>query len=750
MISSMNDFSHVDKSNLTSSNSIKAQELANLGWAVFPLIERDKKPATTHGFHDASSERDLVASLFFANPNYNIGIATGEVSGGIVVIDADMKLDKNIDGTTVIQSWQTEHGAWPETVEALSGGGGRHWYFCVPYAVKNSVNAEVGVDVRGEGGYIVAPPSVHPNGSNYAWVEGHSPFDLPVAAANESVLAFLREIGAKNQLDQEKWQKKEVVPEGTRDNELFRACCSWRARGYDYEEILKRARAYNTECFIPPLPDEDIVAKVKHVIEAYESERRDTLRNKLKSTLDKEHLDVASINDKQLSRLFARLYGSELRYCAEERSFYCYNGIYWEVDTESLTATCLIKEFTDFLDHYAIEQSTLSDTKLFEATKKYQSKSARKSLLEDAKSELKIERERFDSDLGLFNVANATIDLTMGEVREHVSENLITQCAPVNYDPEARCELWKKVLQDAFAGDMETIEYLQRLLGMSLLGDTSRALFHIAGFMTRSGKSVVFNTVANLLGTGQRGYACILPGDTFARSSIIKPDAPRNDLAMLQGSRFALISELDPTAPFNSELIKTLTGQDTLATRSNYQGYRYFRPYCNVVILGNTMPAIADKVLFSSGRLRLLPFERRVPEKKIDPTLLQKLGEPESLSGILNWLLEGVCKYKEQGIEPSQLVKDKTAKLAAKYDFATKFISECLIENEGARISLADVHTLYEQWCKNNYAHTYTKEELRQELEARNIFVGKRKKDMRDPIDGWAIRGTSCISEPIR
>ena len=208
-----------------------AIDLARLGWAIFPVIPRDKRPATTHGFKDASRDVALVRDMFRPSSSYNIGVATGSLSDGLVVIDADVKPGQGKDGASFVETWQREHGAWPDTVEAVSGGGGHHWYFSAPSGIKSSANAEHGVDVRGEGGYIVAPPSVHPSGTRYEWVVGASPFERDVAQANDSVLGLISYLSSKPK-GSPRWNEKEVVPEGTRDDELFRACSSWQARGF--------------------------------------------------------------------------------------------------------------------------------------------------------------------------------------------------------------------------------------------------------------------------------------------------------------------------------------------------------------------------------------------------------------------------------------------------------------------------------------------------------------------------------------
>jgi hypothetical protein len=147
-----------------------ALALAKRNLAVFPLKPRDKIPLTAHGFKDASCSPERIEEWWAKWPNANIGIATGTASG-VWVLDIDGE-----DGELSLRKIEKSHGAvLPPTVEAITGGGGRHLYFRLPDFegapdVRNSAKfLGDGLDVRGEGGYVVAPPSVHKSGRKYVW-----------------------------------------------------------------------------------------------------------------------------------------------------------------------------------------------------------------------------------------------------------------------------------------------------------------------------------------------------------------------------------------------------------------------------------------------------------------------------------------------------------------------------------------------------------------------------------------------------
>jgi predicted P-loop ATPase len=135
------------------------------GWAVLPCRPRDKRPATKHGFKDATTEKGVLVQAWAANPEANLGVATGSVSG-IVVLDVDPRNggDKNL------AELERVHGPLPETATVATGGGGRHFYFSAPMGTVPSGDLAPGVEIKADGRYVIAPPSVHPSGEQYRWL----------------------------------------------------------------------------------------------------------------------------------------------------------------------------------------------------------------------------------------------------------------------------------------------------------------------------------------------------------------------------------------------------------------------------------------------------------------------------------------------------------------------------------------------------------------------------------------------------
>lgn len=154
---------------------VAALYYARRGLAVFPLKPRAKLPLTQHGVKDASRDEDAIRAWWERWPDANVGVACGEPSG-VLVVDVD-----GAEGETALADLEREHGVLP-ACWVSSTGRGRHLWFAHDERVRNSSKRLPKIDTRGTGGYVVAPPSVHPDGATYAWVDGRNPTTaLPVA-----------------------------------------------------------------------------------------------------------------------------------------------------------------------------------------------------------------------------------------------------------------------------------------------------------------------------------------------------------------------------------------------------------------------------------------------------------------------------------------------------------------------------------------------------------------------------------------
>ena len=147
-----------------------ALDYARRGWRVFPVDPIDgKRPKIGRWQDKATTAEAQIRQWWTTWPTANIGIATGEGSG-VWVLDIDVKDGK--PGTESLSELESAHGELPETMHALTGSGGSHYYYMWQdgHEIRNSADQLApGLDVRGNGGFVVAPPSIHANGRPYVW-----------------------------------------------------------------------------------------------------------------------------------------------------------------------------------------------------------------------------------------------------------------------------------------------------------------------------------------------------------------------------------------------------------------------------------------------------------------------------------------------------------------------------------------------------------------------------------------------------
>ena len=223
-----------------------ALALAARGFHIFPCRPRDKRPATANGLKDATTDPDIIEAWWRQQPDNNIAIATGAASG-IFVVDVD-----GLDAEAALRRLEAEHGALPATVEAITARG-RHIYFKYPEEPVRNSAGKIGthIDVRGEGGYVLCPPSVHPSGRRYCWSVDSA---NSIANAPGWLLAKQKGTTVAKTLSPEWRVLIEGVGEGARNCSLAKVAGHLLRHNVDAFVTLGLLQAWNAMNCMPPLP----------------------------------------------------------------------------------------------------------------------------------------------------------------------------------------------------------------------------------------------------------------------------------------------------------------------------------------------------------------------------------------------------------------------------------------------------------------------------------------------------------------
>jgi hypothetical protein len=236
------------------------------GWSVIAIEPRGKRPRVpwTAFQHRLPTQAELD-EWFRRWPDANVGIVTGGISG-LVVVDVDPRHG----GDRSLQERERACGRIPTTVEAATGGGGRHLYFAHPGGtVGNRVGLAPGIDLRGDGGCVVAPPSMHSSGRRYAWVDGRAPGRCPLAPAP----VWIATPAARSGHTPRHWRElvRDGVPEGQRNASLASLAGHLLWHGLDPAVVLELLLAWNRQRCRPPLPDDEVAAVVESIARLHSS-----------------------------------------------------------------------------------------------------------------------------------------------------------------------------------------------------------------------------------------------------------------------------------------------------------------------------------------------------------------------------------------------------------------------------------------------------------------------------------------------
>lgn len=302
----------------------------------------------------------------------------------------------------------------------------------------------------------------------------------------------------------------------------------------------------------------------------------------------------------------------------------------------------------------------------------------------------------FDDDPWLLNCRNGTIDLRTGELRPHQQADLITLMADVEYDPQAKSELWERTLLQIFGGCKETVAYFQRAVGYSLTGDTREECFFQLYGTGRNGKGTVLETLSALL----KEYRRVASFKTFLKTNQNDAEGPSPVMASLAGGRIVVASEAAAGARYNDELMKALTGGDEITARFLRENPFTYKPTFKIWLATNHLPAAAAEDTAFWERCKVIPFKQYFGEGERNVNLKKQLLL--ELQGVLTWCVEGSLQWAELGLGTCPEVQTSTSEYRAEQDFYQQWLTECCMIDGYVNEVNGDLWYSYQQWENSN------------------------------------------------
>jgi putative DNA primase/helicase len=246
-------------------------------------------------------------------------------------------------------------------------------------------------------------------------------------------------------------------------------------------------------------------------------------------------------------------------------------------------------------------------------------------------------------------------------------------------------------------GDSEMVGYLKRLVGYFLTASTSEQEIYYFYGSGANGKSTFLDLIKALLGS----YGVKVSSDSFMKKSGGRSLGTMASLANLAGARLALTDETnDSDATFDSQTLKSISGDDEITGRFLRHNPITFKSTAKVVMYGNDKPHgnINDEGFWR--RFRFIHFGHVIPPDERDKDLLDKLKA--ELPGILNWALDGLVYWKNNGIQTPQKIIDESADYRKDLDSVAEFLQGNTDLDVNEKVSTKSLFDRYLSWCENN------------------------------------------------
>lgn len=324
--------------------------------------------------------------------------------------------------------------------------------------------------------------------------------------------------------------------------------------------------------------------------------------------------------------------------------------------------------------------------------------------------------DQWDAEPWALNTPAGVVNLITGDMRPHRITDYMTKMTAAA--PGGDCPRFRQFLKEITGGDGDLEQFMGRLIGYGLTGVTREHMLAFFYGNGANGKSVLLDTVSNLLGD----YAKTAGIETFTAS---KFDRHTTELARLRGARFVSASETEEGRAWAESRIKALTGGDKITARFMRQDDFEFTPQFKLVIAGNHLPGLKSVDEAIRRRFHLVPFAVTIRKEQRDPNLTEKLKL--EWPGILQWAIDGCLDWQAQGLNPPPAVTKATDAYLEAEDALFNWLSErCLTNDPNAWESSSALFNDWQEWANRAGEPTRTQKRLANDLEARGFHPHRK------------------------
>lgn len=400
-------------------------------------------------------------------------------------------------------------------------------------------------------------------------------------------------------------------------------------------------------------------------------------------------------NDTGNGERFKSMYEGRLIYIEDDKTWLNYNGICWEQLTKSglnTRAKELQKKYQYLANHFP-EKNLVKSAKMLGNNDK------RQNMLKAAEDDMAISSSVLNQRNELMAVKNGVISLQTGEFVTALPTYYITIQSPVDYNKDApEPERFNKFMDEICCGDVDLREYLLRILGYCLTGETKEQVFFIFFGSGANGKSVLVNLMQRLLGS----IGTSLAQDVFVAKK--EGTSLNPSLVAAKDTRLCFVNEGNGYQRLDAALLKAISGGDGIKVRKLYADHVDLFPHFKIIMTTNQLPGIDLTDEAMRRRMKIIRFDGKFTGKECDPDLPKKLWNERE--GILKKLIEYAGKYYEEGLLPYEpdSIADNYDSFQEHCDSVISFITGFIrrVDSPDVYIPTQSVYQAYTQYCKSN------------------------------------------------
>lgn len=427
--------------------------------------------------------------------------------------------------------------------------------------------------------------------------------------------------------------------------------------------------------------------------------------------------DAADLTDDGNARLLVAEYAGELRYVPDAGKWVTWDGGRWTWHPDDAPA---VEAARDVIRRIPTDNAGLAAWRL---------KSLRARAIGDAvrlarsTPAMRIPASQFDRHPWQLNTPAGVVDLRTGAVAAPTPALFHSKQTTVAPDASMPTPLWNRFLATTFQSNADLERYMQRLAGLMFVGEVIEHVLPFAHGGGGNGKGVFAEVMLGLAGD----YGTSAPQGFL----VVGRDKHPTELAMLQGRRIVVASELNEDTKFDEAKMKALTGGDTITARFMGKDFFDFPPSHTFLLLGNNQPRVevgGDSVW---RRLRLIPFTHTVTDEERIDNLQQRLVDEEG-PGILAWIVQGAVDYAADGLRTPAEVLAATDAYRAEEDHLGRFVDDRCRVGGGdlVRVEMAELRRAYDAWCREQHEDAVSAQTFGRQLRQR-FGIGDAKSNGR-------------------